>query len=37
MSHKRDAVDWWNKEANPKGYKPKGKEVREWMIVIIII
>lgn len=31
MSHKRDAVDWWNNVANKKGYKPKGKEVREWM------
>lgn len=32
MAHKRDAVDWWNKVARKKGYKPKGKEVREWML-----
>ena len=31
MSHKRDAVDWWNNVANKRGYKPKGEEVREWM------
>lgn len=31
MSHKRDAVDWWNNVANKKGYKPKGEEVRKWM------
>ena len=32
MSHKRDAVDWWNNVARKKGYEPKGKEVREWML-----
>ena len=31
MSHKRDAVDWWNNVANKRGYKPKGEEVRKWM------
>lgn len=32
MGHITNAVDWWNTVARKKGYKPKGKEVREWML-----
>ncbi|MFK4322966.1 hypothetical protein ABH946_005729 [Bacillus sp. RC145] len=31
MAHKTDAVTWWN-EVGRKKYKPKSKEVRDWML-----
>lgn len=31
MSHKTDAVKWWNTEGRLK-YRPKSKEVRQWML-----
>lgn len=30
MSHKKDAVTWWNKTG--RKYGSKSKEVREWML-----
>ena len=32
LAHKTDAVTWWNTVARPKGYKPRGQEVRAWML-----
>lgn len=32
MAHRFDAVAWWNDVAVPKGYAPRGPEVREFML-----